>query len=151
MWQKKLPYEDLGWTGLSWAIKLHQTREALKLIKRCRDANYRFPGGDSILCIAARSSEVKILRELLRRGAAPNPADSMDAQPLLDALAAAQNHQEDAYERAFEMVKLLLEAGADPDLPGRGHGTARTLAKYLAPGPISEYLKAWPARPADGT
>ena len=42
----------------------------------------------------------------------------------------------------------LLEAGADPDLSQSGRATARQNAKYLAPGPIADYMKTYPKRNA---
>lgn len=64
------------------------------------------------------------------------------------ALDAVQRHSHsttfNSYERAFEMIKSLLEAGADPDKKNKSGRTARQLSKYLAPGEIAEYLKSYP-------
>lgn len=72
--------------------------------------------------------------------------------PLLGAMDSAQRYQHqtefDAYGQAFEMVRALLEAGADPDLSQSGRATVRQNAKYLAPGPIADYIKTYPRRNA---
>ena len=72
--------------------------------------------------------------------------------PLLGAMDSAQRYQHqtefDVYGQAFEMVRALLEAGADPDLSQSGRATVRQNAKYLAPGPIADYMKTYPRRNA---
>ena len=137
--------DDFGRTKLTHAILLRRTKEALKLLKKCSDVNYKDKRGYSYLDYAAQKGEVEVLRKLLERGADPNAGD----YPIVTALATAQSQEEDSHNRAFEMVKLLLDAGADPDIRPDGdnpHGrrTARQLAKYLAPGPINDYIQTWP-------
>lgn len=146
---KTLTDDHAGRTELTYAIIHKDTALALELLKYSTDPNHTDHMGFSDLCFAAQENELEVLKELLRMGADPNGKPG-GAQPLLAAMYSAQlfSHRKDfdAYERAFEMVKALLEAGADPDLSQSGRPTARQNAKYLAPGPIAEYMKAYPAR-----
>ena len=139
----------MGRTELTRAILKKDT--ALALLEDCDDPNHTDHRGCSDLYFAADRSEPEVLRELLRRGADPDGRPGTFL-PLLAAMLSSQTHyrgQEfNSYERAFEMVKALLEAGADPDRSQNGRATARQNAKYLAPGPIADYMKTYPKRNA---
>ena len=141
----------IGRTELTYAILNRDTARALSLLEDCGDPNHADYRGFSDLYYAAQSGELEVLRELLRMGADPNGMPGY-ALPLLAAMYFFQSHPSriefDPYERAFEMVKALLEAGADPDRSQSGRATARQNAKYLAPGPIAEYMKTYPKRNA---
>lgn len=133
-----LPEDDFGRTEFTYAILLHQTQDALELLKHYDNVNHKDHAGCSDLFFATQACEVEVLRELLKRGSDVK----LDGRSLLcSAMYSAQTH---SYDRAFEMVKLLLDAGADPDeRDGEVRPSARQNAKYLAPGPIADYLKNW--------
>ena len=143
-----LPEDGYGRTEFTYAILRHQTQIALEILKHYDDVNHRDHAGCADLFFAAQSCELEILQELLKKGADPNIETYLGVVPLMADLDAVQAHSHsttfDAYERAFEMIKSLLEAGADPDKKNKSGGTARQLSKYLAPGPIADYLKALP-------
>lgn len=138
--------DGFGRTEFTHAILSHQTQSALEILKHYDDVNHRDHGGYSDLFFAAQSCELEILQELLKKGADPNIEGGV---PLLAALDAVQRHSHstafNSYERVFEMIKSLLEAGADPDKKSRSGSTARQLSKYMAPGEIAEYLKNYPS------
>lgn len=134
-----LPEDGFGRTEFTYAILFHQTQYALELLERYGEVGHKDHGGRSDLFFAAQSCEAEVLRELLARGA---DAQSEGCELLCAAMYAAQTH---SYDRAFEMVKLLLDAGADPDIRGGAvRPSARQNAKYLAPGPIADYMRDWP-------
>lgn len=143
-----LPEDGFGRTEFTHAILQHQTQEALALLKHYGDVNHRDNSGYSDLYFAAQSCELDILQELLRRGADPNIETYAGGTPLIAALDSVQRHSHskefNSYERAFEMIKLLLSAGADPDRKSKSGSTPRQLSKYMAPGPIADYLKDFP-------
>lgn len=136
-----------GRTELTHAILKKDTARALKLLEQSGDPNHVDYTGCSDLFFAAQSSELEVLQELLRLGADPNGLPGRPL-PLLGAMYSAQSYSSrtefDAYQRAFEMVKALLEAGADPDRSQSGRATVGQNAKYLVPGEIAEYVKAYP-------
>ncbi|MBM6888639.1 hypothetical protein H6B69_23095, partial [Pseudoflavonifractor phocaeensis] len=74
--------------------------------------NERDRGGYSYLYFAAQSCEVEVVDALLKRGADPNIETVSEATPLEAAVAAAQRY---SVEQAYQIVVLLLAAGADPD------------------------------------
>ena len=134
-----LPGDGFGRTEFTYAILFHQTQYALELLERYGEVDHKDYSGRSDLFFAAQSCEAEVLRELLARGA---DAQSEGRELLCAAMYAAQTH---SYDRAFEMVKLLLDAGADPDIRGgEVRPSARQNAKYLAPGPIADYMQNWP-------
>lgn len=141
----------LGRTELTRAILRKDTARALDLLEQGANPCHADDTRCSDLYFAAIYSEPEVLRELLRRGADPN-GEPGRMIPLLGAMDSAQrySHREDfdAYQRAFDMVRALLEAGADPDLSQSGRATARQIAKYLVPGPIADYMKTDPKRNA---
>ncbi|MBM6888262.1 hypothetical protein, partial [Pseudoflavonifractor phocaeensis] len=61
--------------------------------------------------------------------------------PLEAAVAAAQRY---SVEQAYQIVVLLLAAGADPDHKNVNGISIRRMSKLLAPGKISDYLCAYP-------
>lgn len=143
-----LPEDGYGRTEFTYAILRHQTKIALEILKNYDEVDHRDHAGYSDLYFAAQSCELEILQELLKKGADPNIETYAGGVPLVAALDAVQAYSHstvfNAYERAFDMIKSLLEAGADPDKKNKAGRTARQLSKYLAPGPIADYLKDFP-------
>ena len=104
--------DSFGRTELTHAILRHKTQRALQLVKECPDVNERDRGGYSYLYFAAQACEVEVVDALLKRGADPNIETVSGATPLEAALFASQPN---SVERAYQIVVLLLAAGADPD------------------------------------
>jgi ankyrin repeat protein len=68
--------------SLMTAVKTDNTEDAKSLIGKGADANSRTsPNGWSALHYAARNGNVEIVQLLLKSGADPNYAGSMDGQP----------------------------------------------------------------------
>ncbi|MBI5750792.1 MAG: ankyrin repeat domain-containing protein [Hydrogenophilales bacterium] len=94
----------------------------------------RFAGGrDAALLEAAAANDLKQVEALFKSGANANTRDALGMRPLLYA----------ARNGAVEMVRMLLEAGADPDVKGSGftpmgiaalNGHARTVQLLLKAG-----------------
>ena len=74
---------------------------------------------------------------LLKLGADPNIETLSGVTPLSAVLFASQKYSVD---QAYQIVKLLLAAGANPDHKNRRGVSIRQLSKRLAPGKISSYI-----------
>ncbi|MBM6888571.1 ankyrin repeat domain-containing protein, partial [Pseudoflavonifractor phocaeensis] len=133
--------DGFGRTELAYAILDHKTQFALQLVKECPEVNERDRGGYSYLYFAAQACEVEVVDALLKRGADPNIETVSGATPLGAALFASQQY---SVERAYQIVVLLLAAGADPDHKNDNGISIRRLSQLLAPGKISDYLCAYP-------
>lgn len=140
-YQKAWIKDSFGRTELTHAILRHKTQRALQLVKECPDVNERDRGGYSYLYFAAQACEVEVVDALLKRGADPNIETVSGATPLGAALFASQPY---SVERAYQIVVLLLAAGADPDHKNYNGISIRRLSQSLAPGKISDYLCAYP-------
>lgn len=146
-----LPEDGFGRTEFTYAILRHQPQRALELLAQYRCLDHLDHAGCSDLYFAAREGELQVVEALLRCGADPELSTATGFTPLIAALEHVQwSHDPDACDRALTIVKLLLEAGADPDRKNRSGGTPRQLSKYLAPGPIAQYLQALPPRNESG-
>lgn len=101
-------------TELTYAILRRDTLRALELLEQGAAPCHVDYTSCSDLYFAAQESEPEVLRDLLRQGADPDGRPGRFI-PLLGAMYSVQvyMHQTefDAYGRAFEMVKALLEAG----------------------------------------
>lgn len=144
----KLEKDRYGRTELANAIIDHETQKALRLLKdhiNDIDVNEKDRRGCSYLFFAAQECDVEVVEALLKLGADPNIMTTVGVSVLSSALSGsskfAKNH---GYERAYEIVKMLLAAGADPDQKSNGGRTMRELSKLLAPGKISDYVCAYP-------
>lgn len=140
-YQKAWIKDSFGRTELTHAILRHKTQRALQLVKECPDVNERDRGGYSYLYFAAQACEVEVVDALLKRGADPNIETVSGATPLEAALFASQPY---SVEQAYQIVKLLLVAGANPDHQNQTGISIRRLSQSLAPGKISDYLCAYP-------
>ena len=126
-----LKKDGYGRTELSYAIIDHKIQEALLLLKQDMDVNDSDNGGHSYLFFAAQECEIEVVDALLKLGADPN------IETLSAVLFASQKYSVD---QAYQIVKLLLAAGANPDHKNRRGVSIRQLSKRLAPGKISSYI-----------
>ena len=133
--------DSFGRTELTHAILRHKTQRALQLVKECPDVNERDRGGYSYLYFAAQACEVEVVDALLKRGADPNIETLAKTTPLDAVLFASQQY---SIEQAYQIVVLLLAAGADPDHKNDNGISIRRMSKLLAPGKISDYICAYP-------
>lgn len=133
--------DSFGRTELTHAILRHKTQRALQLVKECPDVNEKDRGGYSYLYFAAQACEVEVVDALLKRGADPNIEAVSEATPLDAVLFASQQY---SVERAYQIVVLLLAAGADPDHKNDDGISIRRMSKLLAPGKISDYICSYP-------
>lgn len=74
--------------------------------------------GNTLLMLTSYNDQPATLRELVARGADPNALNGRGQSPLAGAV----------FKQADEVVQVLLEAGADPDL---GTPTARETARMF--------------------
>lgn len=105
----------------------------LELILDGAELDTRTHKGWTALTYAVKHQEYEIARQLLDSGANPNPVVSYDMEDAPLALAA---HQGD-----FDLVRLLIAHGADPDIYSgifalRAEGYARRAGHHN----ISEFL-----------
>jgi ankyrin repeat protein len=99
-----------GLTPMTVAATAGSAAIAEALLNAGADPNGATPEGETILMTAARAGQVQIVRQLLARGANVNARENWQQQTAL-MWAAAENHG--------EVVKVLVEAGADMDLASK--------------------------------
>ncbi|WP_347333576.1 ankyrin repeat domain-containing protein, partial [Ralstonia pseudosolanacearum] len=71
--------------------------------------------GDTALIPAARRGYVEVVNELVKAGVPVNATNNLGLTALIEAVALGDGS--DKYEKT---VQLLLDGGADPNLPDRG-------------------------------
>jgi ankyrin repeat protein len=71
--------------------------------------------GDTALIPAARRGYVEVVNELVKAGVPPDATNNLGLTALIEAVALG-----DGSEKYEKTVQLLLDAGADPNLPDRG-------------------------------
>ena len=148
----KFEKDGYGRTELANAIIDHETEKALRLLKDYGDeinVDEKDKSGCSYLFFAAQECEPEVVEALLKLGADPNIMTTIGVSVLSAAFHgsnkySSEEEREKVYEQGFEIVKMLLAAGADPDQKNNSGWTMRTLSKYLAPGKISDYVCAYP-------
>ena len=87
------------------------------------------------LSAAASKGDLERVRALLQRGVDPNsPDDSKERTPALIRACGADK------DIAWEVVDVLLEAGADVDAPGPGRTTALMYATYMGNAEVARAL-----------
>lgn len=74
--------------------------------------------GDTALIPAARRGYVEVVSELVKAGVPPDATNNLGLTALIEAVALG-----DGSEKYEKTVQLLLDGGADPNLPDRGGTT----------------------------
>ncbi len=100
--------------ALTEAIKNGDTSKIKELIARGADVNARNLSGDTLLHVAVFREKAEAVRLLLGAGANP---DVLNTKPAWDPPAAYSPLHWAAVENMTEIVKLLLDGGADINIP----------------------------------
>ena len=96
--------------------------------------------GFTYLHFAAQFENPVIVRALLENGANVNAETLMGASSLQLAVVRCKNY---ALDRSYKVIKVLLEAGADPDKRSRDGYSVRNLAMHLNIPEIEELVCSW--------
>jgi ankyrin repeat protein len=129
---------DFGITPLLHASRNGDAAMVDLLLRGGANASLAHPEGETPLMAAARSGSLPAVRSLVARGVNVNAAESFQKTTAL-MWAAAEGHT--------EIVGLLLEAGADPDL--QAHVTSLT-ERHNADHPTGGFTALmWAARNGD--
>ncbi len=130
-------------TGLPlvMACQIGDLESVSALMKSGANVNLFWHGGTSPLIAATEFGHPDIVRYLLAHGAQPNEG----ARPTgVSALFAALNH------RDFAILTLLIEGGADVNLPNNGGGTLLMIAALSNDQSLVNFLKDHGARFGSG-
>jgi ankyrin repeat protein len=101
--------DEDGMTALGYAVRRSRYRPAMLLSQQGGNLAFTTNNGDSLLHLAAEGGGVELVQYFLDAGLEPNSRNSQGATPLM--LAVNSRH---------DVVRLLLEHGADPNIPARG-------------------------------
>jgi len=112
--------DDKGQTALMIAIARRDVEWSMFLLSQRPDVNASARNGDTALILASRIGFTSVAAELLALKAKVDAANRMGETALIAAV----------QQRHLPMVKLLLDAGADPDKTDNAAGySARDYAK----------------------
>ncbi len=114
--------------------------KALELIRSDIDLEQADSMGFTYLHFAAQFENPAIVKALLENGANANAETLLGASSLQLAVARCKNY---AVERSCEVIKLLLEADADPDKKSRDGDSVRDLSKHFGIPEIEELVCTW--------
>lgn len=143
--KKQLPVDKSGRTELTHCIcdpfgSDVSKKRALELINSGVDLEQADKMGFTYLHFAAQFENPVIVKALLENGANTNAETLMGASALQFAVVRCKNYD---LKRCLEVIKLLLEAGADPDKKSRDGFTVRDLAKDFEIPEIEELVCGW--------
>ncbi len=124
--------DSRGWTALMWASAERHDNIVKLLLEHGADPNKVNYLDRSALGYAANYGLFQISKALIEKGAILNPKNEFTNFPPLTA-AASKGH--------LEVVKLLVENGADIFHKGRGEQTALDIAMEEKYGEIAKYLR----------
>lgn len=115
---KDLKQDQYGRTILTHYISGEQIEQAIKMIQNA-DIDYNQPdkGGYTYLHFAAQREQPDIVKALLDKGAKVDLKTRNGITPLRMAVSRVKNYP---IERSVEVIKLLLDAGADPNETANG-------------------------------
>jgi cytohesin len=123
-------FTPLHWCAFRGLIGTEQHLIAKALLRAGADPNACTGSGDCVLCLAIESSN-EMLVKLLIEGGTEVDLVANDVTPLMTAARVGD----------FGMVRLLLQAGADPNI-ACGRFRAVDYADYFGHDEIAAYLKA---------
>lgn len=110
---KELKKDRYGRTELTYYIINKKTTRAMNMIKNA-DIDFNEPdiGGYTYLHFAAQNEQPEIVKALLEKGAKVDRATRNGGTSLWIAVSEAKCHP---IEHVMKVIKLLLDAGADPN------------------------------------
>lgn len=102
--------DEQGYAPLHLALKKEKDEIFKLLLEKGADVNVpgranKKVGDQTVLYVAVARNDEDLVRDLLKRGADPNKADSDGALPLVDAVMNPRLN--------IEIIKMLIEKGAD--------------------------------------
>lgn len=121
-----------GWSPLMWASAEGHQAIVKQLLEHGADSNLINYLGRSAIMYASNYGYKEIVGALLEKGAIPNPSEEFSDHPPLSA-AADKGH--------LEVVKLLVEHGANVMHKGRDKKTALDVSMEAGHGDIAKYLR----------
>jgi hypothetical protein len=121
-----------GWSPLMWASAEGHKEIVDLLLEYGADPNIVNYLGRSAIMYASNYGIHEIVKALLERGAIPNPSIEFTDYPPLSA-AADKGH--------LEVVKLLVEHGANVNHKGKDHKTALDISMEAGHGEVAKYLR----------
>jgi len=121
-----------GWCPLMWATAEGHKEIVDLLLEYGADPNVINYLGRSAIMYASNYGFYEIAKALLERGAIPNPSKEFTDHPPLSA-AADKGH--------LEVVKLLVEHGANVNHKGKDNKTALDISMEAGHGEVAKYLR----------
>ena len=126
-----------GQCALMCAVARGYTEIARLLVEKGADVNKKTPRGVTPLMEAASTSYLASCMLLLENGAEINAADNNGWTALMEAVL-GENADETV---CLEIVRLLLDKGADMNMRNNGDATAQDIAEHYELREITQLLK----------
>lgn len=124
--------DEYGRTPLHYAAADGLADEVTRLLSTGADANAQDDDGWTPLHFAAQANSAEITRALLSAGAKTELKDSYGNTPLFRAVFASQGDG--------AVIRLLLNAGANPNAANLSDVTPLSLAKSIANYDVSQFF-----------